>query len=110
MIDLLNVATPPWEEDLLVAAAPGGLVDVWSLTRAERIATFETVWGSGGGWRGALVPGERSVVVAGAWERHGVCGYDLSGERLWQERRPPLSSLATLPSRISSGAGCPALR
>ncbi|NAZ85091.1 hypothetical protein [Kineococcus indalonis] len=86
MIDLLNVATPPWEEDLLAAAAPGGLVDVWSLTRTERIATLETVWGSGVGWRGALVPGERPVVVAGAWERHGVCGYDLSGERLWQDR------------------------
>ncbi|WP_205709608.1 hypothetical protein [Kineococcus siccus] len=25
-------------------------------------------------------------MVAGAWERHGVCGYDLSGQRLWQDR------------------------
>jgi hypothetical protein len=26
------------------------------------------------------------VVVAGAWERHGVCGYDLTGQQLWQDR------------------------
>ncbi|WP_328291196.1 hypothetical protein OG218_00245 [Kineococcus sp. NBC_00420] len=32
------------------------------------------------------MPGERPVVVAGAWERHGVCGYDLMGKRLWQDR------------------------
>ncbi len=85
MIDLRNVATSPWEEDLLATAQLGGVVDVWSLARAERIATFETLW-DGGGWRGAVVPGERPLVVAGAWERHGVCGYDLSGERLWQDR------------------------
>lgn len=86
VIDLRDVAAPPWEEDLLVTAQPKGVVDVWSLVRGARCATFETVWGSGGVWRGALVPGERSVVVAGAWERHGVCGYDLTGQRLWQDR------------------------
>lgn len=26
------------------------------------------------------------MVVTGAWERHGVCGYDLTGQRLWQDR------------------------
>lgn len=86
VIDLREVAAPPWEEDLLITAQPKGVVDVWLLVRAARCATFETVWGSGGGWRGALVPGECSVVVAGAWERHGVCGYDLTGQRLWQDR------------------------
>ncbi len=85
VIDLRDVAAPPWEEDLLVTAQPKGVVDVWSLVRGARCATFETVWGSGG-WRGALVPGEHPVVVAGAWERHGVCGYDLTGQRLWQDR------------------------
>ncbi|WP_432571128.1 hypothetical protein [Kineococcus sp. SYSU DK005] len=25
-------------------------------------------------------------MVAGAWERYGVCGYDLTGQRLWQDR------------------------
>jgi hypothetical protein len=86
VIDLRDVAAPAWEEDLLVTAQPKGVVHVWSLSGAARCATFETVWGSGGGWRGALVTGERPVVVAGAWERHGVCGYELSGKRLWQDR------------------------
>ncbi|WP_207345988.1 hypothetical protein [Arthrobacter sp. E3] len=86
VIDLRDVAAPPWEEDLLVTAQPKGVLEVRSLVRGARCATFETVWGSGGVWRGALVPGERSVVVAGAWERHGVCGYDLTGQRLWQDR------------------------
>ena len=83
-LDLLDVAAPPWEEDLLVTARPKGVVDVWSLVRGTRCTTFETMWGSGG-WRGALVPGEHPVVVAGAWERHGICGYDLTGQRLWQD-------------------------
>ena len=86
MIDLRDVAAPPWEEDLLVTAQPKGVVDVWSLVRGARCATIETGWDSGGGWRGALVPGEQPVVVAGAWERHGVCGYDLTGQQLWQDR------------------------
>ncbi|MFC8304334.1 hypothetical protein ACFUCV_11685 [Specibacter sp. NPDC057265] len=52
VIDLRDVAAPPWEEDLLVTAQPKGVVDVWSLVRGARCATFATVWDSGGGWRG----------------------------------------------------------
>lgn len=85
MIGLQEVAAPPWEEDLLVAAESGPVVHVWSRERAARCATFETVHDFGGR-RVALVPGERPVVVAGACTRHGVCGYDLSGQRLWQDR------------------------
>lgn len=72
-------------EDLLVTAESGPVVHVWSRERAARCATFETVHDFGGR-RVTLVPGERPVVVAGAYTRHGVCGYDLSGERLWQDR------------------------
>ena len=85
MIDLREVATPPWEEDLLVTAESVRVVHVWSRERAARCATFETVYDFGGR-RVTLVPGERPVVVAGAYTHHGVCGYDLSGERLWQDR------------------------
>lgn len=84
-VDLRTVAAPPWTDDLVAVAHHGGLVDVWSLARAERLGSLETLW-DGGGWRGAVVLGDRPLVVAGAWERHGVCGYDLSGERLWQDR------------------------
>ena len=80
------MTTPPaWEQDLLVTAQFERVVHVWSLARAARCATFETVFDFGGR-RLALVPGQRPVVVAGAWARHGVCGYDLTGERLWQDR------------------------
>ena len=85
MIDLREVAAPPWEEDLLVTAEFERVVHVWSRERAARCATFETVHDFGGR-RVALVTGERPVVVAGAYTRHGVCGYDLSGKRLWQDR------------------------
>ncbi len=85
MIDLREVAAPPWEEDLLVTAEFERVVHVWSRERAARCATFETVHDFGGR-RVAIVPGERPVVVAGAYTRHGVCGYDLSGELLWQDR------------------------
>ena len=61
------------------------VVHVWSRERDARCATFETVYDFGGR-RLALVLGERPVVVAGAYTHHGVCGYDLSGERLWQDR------------------------
>lgn len=96
MSDLRQVAAPPWEEDLLVTAEFERVVHVWSRQRAARCATFETVYDFGGR-RVALVPGERPVVVAGAYTRHGVCGYDLSGERLWQDRsRTNVQILAAL--------------
>ncbi|MEZ0492403.1 hypothetical protein AB2L28_09140 [Kineococcus sp. TBRC 1896] len=85
MSDLREVAALPWAEDLLVTAEFEQVVHVWSRERAARCATFETVYDFGGR-RVALVPGKRPVVVAGAYTRHGVCGYDLSGERLWQDR------------------------
>lgn len=85
MSDLREVAAPPWEADLLVAAQFARVVHVWSLERATRCATFETVYDFGGR-RLALVPGESPVVVAGAYTRHGVCGYDLTGRELWQDR------------------------
>ncbi len=71
--DLSEVAVPPWGEDLLVAAWFGGVVGVWSVAGRARCAEFNTVYDFGGR-RLALVPGERPVVVAGAWARHGVCG------------------------------------
>lgn len=85
MNDLREVAAPPWGEDLLVTAEFHGAVSVWSLARRAHCAEFDTVYDFGG-QRLALVPGERPVVVVGAWARHGVCGYDVTGERLWQDR------------------------
>lgn len=83
--DVREVAVAPWGEDLLVAAHFDGAVGVWSVAGRARCAEFDTVYDFGGR-RLALVPGERPVVVVGAWARHGVCGYDMTGERLWQDR------------------------
>jgi hypothetical protein len=85
MIDLREVAAPLWEEDLLVTAQFERVVHVWSFERAALCATFETVYDFGGR-RLAVVPGEFPVVVAGAYTRHGLCGYDLTGKELWQDR------------------------
>lgn len=67
MIDLREVAAPPWEEDLLITAQPKGVVDVWLLVHAARCATFETVWGSGGGWRGALATDQTGMGNETVW-------------------------------------------
>jgi hypothetical protein len=85
MAGLREVTAPPWEEDLLVTALIARVVHVWSLAAGAQVATFETVFDFGGR-RLALVPGEHPVVVAGAYTHHGVCGYDLMGQRLWQDR------------------------
>lgn len=85
MTGLREVAAVPWEEDLLVTAQFARVVHVWSLVSGAQVATFESVF-EFGGRRLALVPGQSPVVVAGAWTRHGVCGYDMRGHQLWQDR------------------------
>ncbi len=48
---------------------------------------METILNFGGRRLALCTTSDRMVVVAGAWERHGICGYDAStGERLWQRR------------------------
>src|SRR4051812_40497301 len=59
-----------------------GPAHVWSLRRGAELATFDTILDIF--WRLALVTGTEPVVVAGAWARHGVCGYSLTGEQIWQ--------------------------
>lgn len=82
-----HVASPPWEPDLVAVGAVERRVHVCSLSRLGTLAAVDTVLDHGGR-RLALVPdaGADPVVVAGAWSRHGVCGYAPSGERLWQYR------------------------
>lgn len=62
-------------------------VHLVGLEPIRTIATFPTVLSFGGDRLALCSSGGSLVVVAAAWERHGVCGYEpLSGEQLWQRR------------------------
>lgn len=64
-----------------------GSVQVWSIADQAPRAQFDTILDFGGRRLALCVSQERTVVVAGAWERHGICGYDgRTGERLWQRK------------------------
>jgi hypothetical protein len=104
MPGIWHVAAPPWEQDLFVAGAFERTAHVWSLSRAAEVACVGTVFDFGGR-RLALVTGDEPVIVAGAWERHGVCGYSLAGQRIWQNKtRSAVQHVAALASgRVAVG-------
>ena len=64
------------------AAAFEGTVALWSIEERRRIARLDTCF-EWGGERMALVGGETLRLVVGAYHRHGVEAYGLSGDRLW---------------------------
>ena len=80
-----NVAASPWDEDLVLAGEFERAAHVWSLHQGAEVACIDTVHDFGGR-RLALVTGAQPMVIAGAYERQGVCGYSLTGERVWQNR------------------------
>ncbi|MGQ0608797.1 MAG: hypothetical protein ACT4OQ_10100 [Chloroflexota bacterium] len=90
-----QLATPMSGDDVIITAAlelkvdgtTDGSVQVWSIPHQTPHTEFDTILDFGGR-RLALCSGpDRLVVVAGAWERHGICGYDArTGERLWQRQ------------------------
>jgi hypothetical protein len=104
MSDIRFVAAPPWESDLFVAGEFRRRAHVWSLQRGTEVAAFDTALDAGGR-RLALVTGGEPVVVAGAWERHGVCGYTLTGEQIWQSKtRSAVQEVTALgSSRVAVG-------
>ena len=85
MPEIRHVAAPRGEPDLFVAGEFERTAHVWCLSRATEVASVDTVFDFGGR-RLALVTGDAPVIVAGAWARHGVCGYSLTGEQLWQNK------------------------
>jgi hypothetical protein len=60
-------------------------VVVWSLVQHRLLSKMKTVLDFGG-QRLAVCLNPDPVVVAGAWERHGICGYSLDGTLLWQRK------------------------
>src|SRR3954468_19314572 len=104
MPDIRHVSAPRWESDLFVAGEFERTAHVWSLSRANEVANVDTVFDFGGR-RLALVTGDAPVIVAGAWARHGVCGYSLTGEQMWQNKaRSAVQSVTALASgRVAVG-------
>lgn len=82
------LATALHRDDIVVGADENAhRVHVLGLRPAVRISTFDTIIDSGGTRLALCTPDGAPIVVAGAWERHGVCAYDgLTGERLWQRK------------------------
>jgi hypothetical protein len=82
-----HIATTLSEENVVAVAELETTVQVWSIEPPSMVSAFETVLEFGGGRLALCTPPDRIVVVAGAWERHGVCGYEATtGERLWQRK------------------------
>jgi hypothetical protein len=75
-------------------------VDVWSTSERSRVSSFETILDPGGR-RLAALGEDRPVVVAGAYNRYGVRGYDAAtGQVLWQRTDlKRVQSLDPLPER-----------
>lgn len=73
----------PGQADLFATAEFENNVCVWSLRTRERLAALSTVLDFGGR-RLCLVPGSPWLLLAAAYNRHGVCAYGPSGSLCWQ--------------------------
>jgi Anaphase-promoting complex subunit 4 WD40 domain len=61
-------------------------VKVWSLVDRRQLGDFSTVLDFGGRRLALCAHDSDPIVIAGAWERHGICGYGLNGEQFWQRK------------------------
>ncbi len=73
------------ESDLFATAVFEKNVTLWSLSDRSRLAEFTTGLDYGGR-RLAVVDDRPTAVVAGAYNVHGISGYDRAGARLWHRR------------------------
>ena len=85
MTDIRHIAPQAASDRLFLTAVFEHRVRVWSFADRSLIAELDTVLDFGG-QRLALCGQETPIVVAGAWERHGICGYAPDGTRLWQRK------------------------
>jgi hypothetical protein len=97
---------PALARDDLVATvdlSADGSTQVWSVADASPILHFTSIAEFGGRRLALCTPPEVAVVVAGAWARHGVGGYDATtGERLWQRKEVKRVQWVT-PARTDGG-------
>jgi hypothetical protein len=72
--------------DLFVTADYLGFTKIWSFINREEIVAFDTRIDAGGD-RMALAMTPTPLLITGAYDVHGVSGYDaLTGEPLWQRK------------------------
>jgi hypothetical protein len=96
-VAMMRALAPALDRDDVVAIGEANsTVHLYSVATHRPAATISTVLQFGGDRLALCTPGESLVIVAAAWERHGVCGYDgRNGDRLWQrkdlKRAGPLS-------------------
>lgn len=90
-----QLATAIARDDLIATASleprvdgtTDGSVQVWSLERQALESDFDTVLDFGGQRLALCTTLDQLVVIAGAYERHGICGYNArTGERIWQRK------------------------
>lgn len=87
VVNLHAIATALDRDDVVALGEAKERVHVVGLRPPALITTFDTVLDFGGNRLALCNPSGRLVVVAAAWERHGICGYDaMSGSRLWQRK------------------------
>ena len=107
MTDIRHIAAAAASDRLFLTAEFEHRVRVWSFAERSLTAELDTVLDFGG-QRLALCGSATPIVVAGAWERHGVCGYALDGTRLWQRkdlRQPQHISPAAGGALVVAGLG-----
>ena len=79
-------------------------VEVWSIPDRRLVSAFETVLDFGG--RRLALADDPPIVIAGAYHRHGICGYDaITGEQLWERKDlRRVQTLEPLPgNRVAAG-------
>jgi hypothetical protein len=96
MPDIRHIAAPLVRDDVVAIGEFETTAYLYHLTLGHADAPVQTVLSFGGDRLALCEPGGELVIVAAAWERHGVCGYSgNNGERLWQrkdlKRAGPLS-------------------
>ena len=86
MRGIRHISSPTASADMFATAIFENTVSIWSYKEKRKITEFDTVLDFGGR-RLLFIPGETPFLIAGAYERHGICAYDaLTGELLWQRK------------------------
>jgi hypothetical protein len=84
--DIRHIATHAWSDARFLTAEFEHHVRLWSLADWSLVAELDTVLDFGGQRLALCETRESPVIVAGAWERDGICAYAPDGTRLWHAR------------------------
>jgi hypothetical protein len=81
-----HIAPAARTSDHFLTAEFENRVRLWSLPDRALVADLDTILDFGGRRLALCGTDDEPVVVAGAWERHGICAYSPDGTRLWQRK------------------------